>query len=259
MPSKKEIELRIATMGDSKSNGKWAEHYEKVQRQKRIDNHTKQQWGLNKKNDGVKYVGSRQHLYDETPDSQFKKLVKYGVENSSVPVSKAPQGSAQHKTEVENYINKVVADNEPKIADQEIFKNNINRKPRYPTQATPQQVGQLAERLEKSRQMAGQESIWDAMKRTANTPQEKKEIRDIIQEDYKKHGAKDMADSDLKWIGKSKYKPLADFKIDAEGISSSINNYINATRNVPAPPPPKEIDPDLNSGVASLLGGTDEF
>ena len=40
MPSKKEIELRIATMGDSKSNGKWAEHYEKVQRQKRIDNHT---------------------------------------------------------------------------------------------------------------------------------------------------------------------------------------------------------------------------
>ena len=36
-------------MGDPKSNGKWAEHYEKVQKQKRIDNHTMQQWGLNKK------------------------------------------------------------------------------------------------------------------------------------------------------------------------------------------------------------------
>ena len=37
MTSKADIEKRIATMGDPKSDGKWAEHYEKVQRQKRID------------------------------------------------------------------------------------------------------------------------------------------------------------------------------------------------------------------------------
>ena len=40
--------------------------FEEEKKQKRIDNHTKQQWGLNKKkNDGVKYVGSRQYLYDD--------------------------------------------------------------------------------------------------------------------------------------------------------------------------------------------------
>lgn len=242
MTSKADIEKRIATMGDPKSNGKWAEHYEKVQKQKRIDNHTMQQWGLNKK---------------PAPDAGLKNLVKFGVHNSPVSVSKAPQGSKQHRMEVENHINKVVADNVPKIADQEIFKNNINRKPRYPTQATPQQVGQLAERLEKSRQMAGQESMWDSMKRTAKTPQEKQEIRDIIKKDYKNHGAKDMADSDLKWIGKSKYAPLADFKIDASGISTSINNYINTSRvNAPVAPPKKQRDPDLNLGLASILGET---
>jgi len=266
MTSKLDIEKRIATFGDPKSNGKWREFVEKnkaadiaeEKRQLRIANHTMQQWGIaDKKNDGVKYVGSRQHLYDGTPDSQFKKLVKYGVENSSVPVSKAPQGSKQHKTDILNYENKVVADNEPKIADQKIFENNINKKPIYPSRASPRQIGDLAERLETSRQMTGEMSTWDAMKATAKTPQEKKEIRDIIRADYNKHGAKDMADSDLRWIGKSKYAPVADFKIDAEGISNSINNYINATRvNAPVAPPKKPKDPDLNLGVASLLGET---
>jgi len=39
---------------------------EEDKRKTRIFNHTKQQWGLNKKeNEGVKYVGSREHLYDD--------------------------------------------------------------------------------------------------------------------------------------------------------------------------------------------------
>ena len=50
-----------------------------------------------------------------------------------------------------------------------------------------------------------------------------------------------------------------DFKIDADGISSSINNYIKATRaNAPVPPPKKQRDPDLNRGLASIIGETYE-
>jgi len=248
MTSKAEIEKRIATMGDPKSNGKWKANYEEVQRQKRIDNHTMQSWGLNKK---------------PAQNTEFKKLVKYGVENSSVPVSKSPQGSVQHKKDVVNYIDKVVAENEPKIADQKIFENNINgkrfnrREPVALKFASAKQVGQLAERLEENRQRMGDESTWDAMKATAKTPQERQEIRDIIKEDYKKHGAKDMDESDLRWIGKAKsQQSIMNFKIDVDGISNSINNYIKATRDVPVPPPKKQRDPDLNLGLAAILGET---
>ena len=272
MPTKKEIEKRIATFGDPKSNGAWAAHVARnkaadiaeEKRQLRIANHTKQQWGIaDKKNDGVKYVGSRQHLYDEKPDSHLKKLIKHGVENSSVPVSKSPQGSKQHKMDVVTYIDKMneiygngKESSVPKVADQKIFANNINRKPTYPAQASPRQMGDLVEKLETQRQMTGEMSTWDTMKATAKTPAEKKEIRDVIRADYNKNGAKNMAESDLKWIGKAKsQQPIMNFKIDASGISDSINNYINATRvNAPVAPPKKQPDPDLNLGVASLLG-----
>jgi len=72
-----EVEKKIATMGDPKSNGKWREFVQKnkaadiaeQKRQLRIKNHTKQQWGIadKKKNDGVKYVGSRQYLFEDLP------------------------------------------------------------------------------------------------------------------------------------------------------------------------------------------------
>ena len=199
----------------------------------------------------------------------YRDLVKFGVENSSTPVpSKAPQGSKQHKVDVLTYVNKVVAENEPKIANQKIFANNINKRPvakltnkvpvyQYPTRGTPEQVGKLVERVERARQTSGEEpemSTWNLLKKAADTPEEKKEIRAIIQEDYKKHGPKDMDPDDLKWIGKGKV--TAGIKIDVKGISDSVNTYINAQRKFmePSRPPPKEIDPDLNSGVASLLG-----
>jgi|TARA_Y100000294_G_scaffold39076_1_gene35227 hypothetical protein len=42
------------------------EEFEKEKKQNLAFSHLKQQWGLNKKeNDGVKYVGSREHLYDD--------------------------------------------------------------------------------------------------------------------------------------------------------------------------------------------------
>ena len=136
-----------------------------------------------------------------------------------------------------------------------ILHNNINK--RHPTQASPEAFGKLAERIERSRQMTGGPSTWDIYKKAADTPQEKKEIREIIREDYKKHGPKNMDPDDLKLIGKGKITP--NIKIDVSGISSSINNYINATRANAPVPPKKQRDPDLDLGLASLIGGSNEF
>jgi len=190
---------------------------------------------------------------------EIKDIVKHGVEHSSTPVSKAPQGSKKHKTDVLQYIEKMKDMYEPKLADQKIFKNNINNKPTYPTQATPEMMGKAAERIERARQMTGepkQLSTWDLLKKAADTPEEKKEIREIIREDYKKNGAKNMDPDDLKWIGKGKV--ATDIKIDISGISESINNYINATRT-PDPihvvPARRQRDPDLDGGIVSVLGG----
>ena len=45
--------------------------------------------------------------------------------------------------------------------------------------------------------------------------------------------------------------------ITKNGISSGINNYINATRTPEiVAPPKKQIDPDLSLGLAALIGET---
>ena len=206
---------------------------------------------------------------------KMKDIVKHGVENSPTPVSTAPQGSKQHKTDVLGYINKMTAMYDgPRISDQPILKNNINnketpkqtwdrlekqQKSNYRKEATPEMMGKAAERIERARQMTGepkQLSTWELLKKAADTPQEKKEIREIIREDYKKNGAKNMDPDDLKWIGKGKV--ATDIKIDISGISESINNYINATRT-PDPihvvPARRQRDPDLDGGIVSVLGG----
>ena len=68
----KEIEKQL-TKDTSKSKGAWKAFFarnEKAEKEKK-DNELRRKkqlmrsWGLNKKNDGVKYVGSRQHLYDD--------------------------------------------------------------------------------------------------------------------------------------------------------------------------------------------------
>ena len=217
MPTKYEIEKRIATFGDPKSNGAWA-----------------------------KFV--RENKEAEKKDAHLKKLIKHGVEHSSTPVSKAPAGSKKQKIDVLTYIEK--------MRDMYEGDNIKLKEPIYPSKANPRQIGLLAERLEESRQMTGEMSTWDSMKATAKTPAEKKEIRDVIRADYNKHGAKDMAQDDLKWIGKAKSQNLInDIKIDVSGISNSINNYINATkRNELVAPEPKKKDPDLDLGLAALLG-----
>ncbi len=68
--------------------------------------------------------------YDNyTNNSKLKSTVRFGVVNSSKKIGTAPQGSEQQKTDILNYVNKVVDENEPpKIANQKIFENNINRR-----------------------------------------------------------------------------------------------------------------------------------
>ena len=154
---KKEIEKKIATMGDPKSDGAWSRHMANNKR------------------------------YEE-----LKSLVRHGVENSSTPVSSAPPGSKKQKSDVLNYINKMVDTYEGK---EENF---------YPSQATPTQVGELAKRLEESRQSSGQLSTWELMKETAKTPEERNEIKRILNKEYYKRGPKDMDPDDLKFIGKHK-------------------------------------------------------
>ena len=156
----------------------------------------------NKLADKQEKVRQKEHL---------KKLITHNVENSSVPVSKAAQGSNQHRADVMGYINKKVDMYEGggvKI-DPPILRENINKKryinkslnkfenrtddpntvtfnpttqlftnkdrtiafkdynsadnynkslgtkPKYPTQASPEQFGKLAENLERNKQMQG--------------------------------------------------------------------------------------------------------
>ena len=163
-PEKIKIEKRIATFGDSKSDGAWKAH---VARNKKYEAEQKEK-------------------------EKLRSLVKFGVENSSTPVSKAPQGSQKHKSDVISYINKMTNMYDTKDKD---F---------YPRQASPTQVGELAKRLEESRQSAGEPNTWDLMRMTAKTPEEKNELKRILNKEYYKHGAKDMDSEDLKFIGKHK-------------------------------------------------------
>ena len=114
---------------------------------------------------------------------KLRSMVKFGVENSQTPVSKAAQGSKQHKVDVLNYVNKVVDNNEPKIANQKIFETNINKKPTYRKEASPEMMGAAMERIERARQMTGEKqeiSTWDLLKKGADTPETKKEIRTFL-------------------------------------------------------------------------------
>ena len=161
-PEKIKIEKKIATMGDSKSNGAWAAHV------------------------------ARNDRFEKEQKEKLRKHIKLGVENSPIAVSKAPQGSPKHKSDIISYINKMTDMYDKKDED---F---------YPRQATPTQVGEAAKRLEESRQSTGDLSTWELMKQTAKTPEERNEIKKILNKEYYKRGPKNMDPSDLKYIGKHK-------------------------------------------------------
>ena len=101
------------------------------------------------------------------------------------------------------------------------FKNEEAAKKNYPTQATPEQVGKLAERLERNAQMSGGQgpskkgmNNWDAIKVTSkNNAAEMKEIKKTLFKHYNEHGSKFMSDDDLKIIKRGKYSELPKLNI----------------------------------------------
>ena len=188
-PEKIKIEKKIATMGDDKSKGAWKAHV------------------------------ARNNRYEAEQKKKFKSI----VENSSTAVSKAPQGSPRHKSDIISYIEKM----------NDIYgKGNENV---YPSKATPTQVGDLAKRLEEGRQMSGQPSTWDLMKQTAHTSEEKNEIKKILNKEYYKHGPKDMDPEDLKYINKHKSQ-ITSPKIETPTVSF---NPTLVSKPTPTPPTPQ--------------------
>ena len=188
-PEKIKIEKKIATMGDDKSKGAWKAHV------------------------------ARNNRYEAEQKKKFKSI----VENSSTPVSKAPQGSPKHKSDIISYINKM----------NDIYGNGKENV--YPSQATPTQVGDLAKRLEEGRQMSGQPNTWDLMKMTAHTSEEKNEIKKILNKQYYKRGPKDMDPEDLKYIGKHKSQ-ITSPKIESPTVSF---NPTLVSKPTPTPPTPQ--------------------
>ena len=110
---------------------------------------------------------------------------------------------------------------------------NINDKPfKYPTQATPKQVGELAERLEKGRQMTGSDGRYNKPKKPAAA---------------------------VSYVKKPTYPAF-----DVKGLSNDLNTYIalkeadnnnvNEKRLRAIMNEPRE-DKDIDKGIAAILGG----
>lgn len=141
-------------------------------------------------------LGRNKNILQRNNDPYLKKLKEFGIENSQ---KKEP-----------GY---------PKVSNAPILKNNIN-KPKYPERATPEQVGALAERLERSRQMTGGPDTWKLLKQAADTPEERNEIKKILNREYYKNGTKYLDKSDLKFIGKYKEPEYPKFTVPV--IDTSI-------------------------------------
>ena len=157
-PTKKQIEKKIAIMGDPKSNGAWKNYIDESNNEKNNEN-------------------------------ELGKLVRYGVE---------PKDNKKKKISVLDYIDKV--------------KDNYNDNLR-PKEASPEMVGELATKLERQRQMTGGPSTWDIMKKAATTPEEKNQIKRILNRDFNKNGPKNMSNDDLKFIGKYKQPTYPEIKV----------------------------------------------
>ena len=117
------------------------------------------------------------------------------------------------------YENKKASPGETKEAVARLEKYGIEESskkvPGYPTQA----------------KQFREPSTWELMKKTADNPEDRNQIKRILNKEYYKYGEKYLDKSDLKFIGKSKdpIKPTVETPIEAPIFDESILSYHNQT------------------------------
>jgi|14_taG_2_1085336.scaffolds.fasta_scaffold30871_1 hypothetical protein len=163
---------------------------------------------MEKKTDVLTYINKMKEMYEGEKISpkkdNIRSMVKMAVENSPTAVSKAPQGSKQHRLDItkhiEETVNKFEDDGRPLIKK---FRND-----------------------DPSTYLSAQKPVmdtWDLLKKSAQVSAAKgdfTEIRDIkqtLREQYAKNGGEWMSDDEKKLI--NKYKTPEPIEINLENIS----------------------------------------
>jgi hypothetical protein len=160
---------------------------------------------------------------EKTPNNINEYLLNKSKTN---PLDKLPAAVVENynKYDAEDGKNIVVGPGGQIMMESELRKLNekeVAAKKNFPTQATPEQVGKLAERLERNAQMSGGKGPftrgiknWDAIKEVSkNDPAEMKEIKKTLFKHYNEHGSKFMSDDDLKIIKRGKYSEFPKLNI----------------------------------------------
>jgi len=171
-----------------------------------------------KKLDVLDYVDQVQQIYGDQ-DSETQKLMKTAIQHSSTkhPPLRKETNSERSKRYLWLYGEgeKPAHYDDPLIEKVDTFKgfaesmplkkeNNIIKKT-MPT--PPKQFNNMDKRTHPSNpKVKANLSTWDLMVATANTPEEKKDLRKVLHDEYKKNGVSNLSDSEQKMIGRGKYQ-----------------------------------------------------
>ena len=128
------------------------------------------------------------------------------------------------------------------------FNKSLGIKPKYPTEATPEQFGALAKRLERDRQMRGEPTNVQKFEKNFNNINTKKPI---IKKPFKRSGPVEPIKLDL-----NNYRPFTPLEpivkdpqmIEAERRYENVKNEIKEERYKNA-----------HSGIASIVGGDPKY
>ena len=163
-------------------------------------------------------------LFPETKSVE-KVLDKKPIQKTN-PLDKLPAALVENynKFEAEDGKNIIVGPGGQIMMESELkkrFEKEEAVKNNYLKQATPEQVGKLAERLERNAQMSGSKGpltngvdTWNAIIDVSkNDPTEMKEIKKSLFRTYNKSGTKFLSDKELKIIKRGKYTEYPEVNI----------------------------------------------
>ena len=151
----------------------------------------------------------KQNPLDKLPAAFVENYNKYDAEDGQNVVV-GPNGQIMMESELKKDFEKEVVNKTKELSEDKIV---TKQRPIYPKRATPEQVGKLAERLERNAQMSGgkgpftgSNNSWDAIIDVSkNDPAEMKEIKKTLFKEYNRSGTKYLSDKELKIIKKGKY------------------------------------------------------